>query len=280
MKDKLDKILNNLSQNLYTPFSNAEVSAGELPSFIADTICVLPCGGESKRMAGLTDKHKTALSLPGGETLISRTVRSYNAAGIHKFLLLVGVGANSVIESTRDLREEGIEISYCPDPEKPVGRGGAILNAILQGYIKPEQNTIVHNADDQIVGYPGSFLNDICEAHIAHRKAGGLVTAIIARATPYAYTAFRIQHGMVTDITPAPMIPVPAHAGVTVMSPDVYSLFTKLFNLTEKKDFEGYLFPILAREKKLFAFGIPGNCWYPVNNPKEYESLVKALSKT
>ena len=47
--------------------------------------------------------------------------------------------------------------------------------------------------------------------------------------------------------------------------------------LTEKKDFEGYLFPILAQENRLFAFGIPGDCWYPVNNPKEYDNLLKRL---
>lgn len=242
------------------------------------TICVLPCGGESKRMAGLTDKHKTALSLPGGETLISRTIKSYISGGITRFVLLVGVGAESVIESTKYLQGNGTEITYCPDPEKPVGRGGAILNAILKGYIKPEENIITHNADDQIVGYSGDFINDMLRAHISHQMEGGIATAIVAKATPYAYTAFCIRNGLVTNITPTPMIPVPAHVGVTVMSKEVHTLFTRLFTLTEKKDFEGYLFPILSEEKKLFAFGIPGNCWYPVNNPKEYESLVKALS--
>jgi NDP-sugar pyrophosphorylase family protein len=61
------------------------------------------------------------------------------------------------------------------------------------------------------------------------------------------------------------------------MSPDVYTYFDTLFNLTEKRDFEGYLYPILAKDNRLFAFAIPGNCWYPVNNPKEYENLIKRL---
>ena len=277
MKGDLEKVLNKVSNELYTAMPLASVSESRLAAFLSNTICILPCGGESKRMAGLTDKHKTALDLPDGETLISRTIRSYAAGGLRKFVLLVGVNAESVIKSTKHLQKTGIEIVYCADPEKPVGRGGAILNAILKGSIGPEENAIVHNADDQILGYPGNFLYDICKAHIGHQRAGGLVTAIMALSTPYAYTAFKVTGGRITDIITTPEIPVPAHIGVTVMSPAIYPMFKELFNLQEKKDFEGYLFPILAKAEQLFAFGIPGSCWYPVNNPKEYEKLVKAL---
>ena len=278
MENELKRALSQLSSDLFTPASGAGATSGELEAFLKKTICVLPCGGESKRMAGVTDKHKTALELPGGETLISRVIKSYNAEGIRKFVLLVGIGAESVKESTQHLQGHGIEINYCNDPEKPLGRGGAVLNAILKGFIGPGENAIIHNADDQIVGYPGSFLKDICSAHLLHRKAGGLVTAIMATETPYAYTAFRVRNGLVTDISTAAKIPVPAHIGVTIMDSQIYPLFKQLFNLTEKKDFEGYLFPLLAKEKKLFAFEIPGNYWFPVNNPKEYENLVKVLS--
>ncbi len=280
MQDNLNKILSQALSDLYTPMPAKPVAEKELAGFLNNTVCVLPCGGESKRMAGLADKHKTALELPDGETLISRTIRAYASSGLKKFVLLVGINAESVIESTKQLQQSGLEIKYCADPGKPVGRGGAILNAIQQDFISRETNAIVHNADDQIVSYPGNFLADICRAHINHQKAGGWVTAIVAKGTPYAYTGMQIAKGRVTNITTTPMIPVPTHVGVTIMSPEVYQKFTELFNLTEKKDFEGYLFPILAREKRLFAFGIPGECWYPVNNPKEYDNLVKVLQNS
>jgi NDP-sugar pyrophosphorylase family protein len=277
MKDELDNILSRLLSDLYTPMPTEPVSDTDLAAFLSSSICVLPCGGESKRMAGLSDKHKTALSLPDGETIISRTIRLYASSGLKKFILLVGVNAESVIESTKHLQQSGVEINYCPDPGKPVGRGGAILNAIQQGFISRETNAIIHNADDQIVGYPGNFLADICRAHIKHQKAGGWVTAVVALSTRYAYTGMQVSNGRVINISATPMIPVPTHIGVTIMSPDVYPRFAELFNLTEKKDFEGFLFPILAKERRLFAFGIPGNCWYPVNNPKEYDNLIKVL---
>ena len=249
MKDDLNNILSKFLSDLYTPMPAEPVSDKELAAFLSSSICILPCGGESKRMAGLSDKHKTALSLPDGETIISRTIRLYASSGLKKFVLLVGVNAESVIESTKHLEQSGLEIRYCPIPGKPVGRGGAILNAIQQGFISCETNAIIHNADDQIVGYPGNFLADICRAHINHQKAGGWVTAVMTLSTPYAYTGMQVSNGRVINISATPMIPVPTHIGVTVMSPDVYPRFTELFNLTEKKDFEGYLFPFWRRKK-------------------------------
>ena len=277
MKDQLNEILAKLLNDLYTPMTAEPVSEKDLAAFLDNSICVLPCGGESKRMTGISEKHKTALSLPNGETIISRTIRLYASSGIKKFVLLIGVNAQSVIESTEQIQQSDLEIKYCTDPSKPVGRGGAILNAIQQGFINHKTSIIIHNADDQIVGYPGNFLADICRAHINHQKAGGWVTAIVAESTPYTYTGMQISNGRVVIMSAKPMIPVPTHIGVTVMTPEVYPRFSELFNLTEKKDFEGYLFPILANERRLFAFGIPGNCWYPVNNPKEYDNLVKVL---
>ncbi len=278
MSDSLNDILKQALSNLYSPLPQAKpVTKEELAEFIDNSVCILPCGGESKRMAGLSDKHKTALELPEGETLISRTIQSYIAGGVKNFVLLVGINAESVIEGTRHLQQPGVDIKYCPDPAKPVGRGGAILNALQKGFISRMNNAIVHNADDQIVGYPGNFLHDIYRAHINHQKSGGWITAIVARSTPYAYTGFQILDGKVINITTTPEIPVPTHVGITIMSPNVYTYFDTLFNLDEKKDFEGYLYPILAKENRLFAFGITGECWYPVNNPKEYNNLLKRL---
>jgi NDP-sugar pyrophosphorylase family protein len=99
----------------------------------------------------------------------------------------------------------------------------------------------------------------------------------VAHETAYAYSAMKVVEGRVTEISANPKLILPTHIGVTIMSPEVYPLFSELFDLKEKKDFEGYLFPILARQGKLFAYGISGDCWYPVNNPKEYENLKKAL---
>ena len=73
------------------------------------------------------------------------------------------------------------------------------------------------------------------------------------------------------------MVPIPAHVGVTILSPKIYNLFAKLFNYEQKTDFEKVLFPILTNEKKLYAMEIPENNWIAVNNLKSYNNLLKRI---
>ena len=71
--------------------------------------------------------------------------------------------------------------------------------------------------------------------------------------------------------------PVPAHVGITVFSPNILPRFKELFRLTEKSDFEKVLFPLLAREKKLWSAGLTKGTWIAVNDLKSYKKLVTML---
>ncbi|NUM35921.1 MAG: hypothetical protein HUU50_15365 [Candidatus Brocadiae bacterium] len=271
---------NNLLELCSSLYQEEEDIAQEIEEFQKNTVIVLPCGGESKRMAALAqDKHKTALTIPGGNTLLSRMIRSYAEEGAKEFVLLVGIHADSLIQSTDALLKDlkNITIKYSPDPEKPVGRGGAVLHAKEKGFIPPDSSIIVHNADDQIAGYPGNFFHDICKAHIITQKKGGCATAIVALLTSFAYTAMKIEKGKVVSMASKPQIPIPAHIGVSILGQEAQKRFQDLFDYSAKKDFEEHLFPLLIEEGKLCAFGIPGNTWYAINTPKEYETFLKAI---
>lgn len=281
-KKEFEQNLLDLCQSLYEIQEEIAVSSEEIEEFQKKLVVVLPCGGESKRMAELAQqKHKTALTLPGGDTMLSRMIRCYAEQGAREFVLLVGIHAESVIQSTQSLCQglKNINIQYSPDPEKPVGRGGAILHAIEKGLIPKDASIIVHNADDQIAGYPGNFYYDICRAHLAAQKQGGCATAIVALLTSFAYTAMKVEKGKVVGMASKPQIPIPAHIGVSILSNEAQKRFKELFDYSRKKDFEEHLFPILLEENKLYAFGIPGNTWYAVNTPKEYENFIKRLSE-
>ena len=61
----------------------------------------------------------------------------------------------------------GCTVRYSEDPGRPVGRGGAIRHALLNGSIPRDKNLIVHNPDDVIALYTGSFPADVVAAHLA-----------------------------------------------------------------------------------------------------------------
>jgi NDP-sugar pyrophosphorylase family protein len=272
--------LDNFRKAIYSPGESAHLSSAELQRFAKNCVVALAVGGEGSRLKGVTESqqvHKTALRLPNGETMTERTIRMYREEGFRDFVALVFHHAQSVIDALGDGSHLGVHITYSHDPEHPVGRGGAIRNALDNGSIPRTKNLIVHNPDDQIIRYEGSFPHDIVAGHLAGVQRGMLATAVVVDGTPYTYTGMKIDQGVVEQIEMYPYIPIPTHVGVTVFSPSVYGHFIKLFDLTKKVDFESVLFPLLAQEKQLYSYMIPGRCWLSVNDPKALAQLVELV---
>jgi NDP-sugar pyrophosphorylase family protein len=111
-------------------------------------------------------------------------------------------------------------------------------------------------------------------------KKGMLATPVLAPGQPYAATGMMVVNNEVRDTQMYPLIPVPAHIGVTVFSPEILPRFLQLFSYEEKNDFEQVLFPILAKEKKLWSVGLTKGAWIAVNDLKSYNSLAKMLEQT
>lgn len=275
-------ILKRLGKDMYTPGETVEISRQEINDFLDNCIVGLPAGGFGERLKGVTgtgNTHKTSLVLPNGETMIERTIRMYAEVGLKRFVAFIFHHASSIIDILGDGGELGVSITYCEDPGKAIGRGGAILNALIKGSIPGDRNLIVHNPDDQILDYRGRFPIDIVRGHLSGRKKNAIATPVVVLSQPYGFTGMKIVNGKVEEIRMYPHIPIPTHIGVTVFSPEVYPYFHKLFDLEEKKDFEGSLFPLLAREGKLWSVKIPRECWLPVNDPKALGRLIEALDK-
>jgi len=272
--------LDNFRDAIYSPGERTDISDTELQRFAGNSVVALAVGGEGSRLKAATESHqahKTALRLPNDDTMAGRTIRMYRDAGFRDFVALVFHHAQSVIDVLADGKSLDVHITYSHDPERPVGRGGAIRNALDNGSIPRTKNLIVHNPDDQIIRYEGSFPRDIVAGHLAGVQKGMLATAVVVDGTPYTYTGMKIDHGVVEQIEMYPYIPIPTHVGVTVFSPSVYSYFTKLFDLTKKVDFESVLFPLLAQVKRLYSFVIPGKCWLSVNDPKALAKLIELV---
>ena len=185
--------------------------------------------------------------------------------------------ADSIKDLLGDGSRLGISITYRHDPEHLVGKGGAMRNAIENGSIPADRSCIVHNPDDQIINYGGDFARDAVAAHLAGTRRGMIATAVVADGSPYAFTGMKIEAGVVAQTEMYPYIPIPAHIGVTIFSPAAYEYFLRLFDLTKKIDFESVLFPLLVEERKLYSFGISGQCWLAVNDQK---ALIKLAQLT
>lgn len=276
----LQSELDELAKRVASFHEAPTVSDEEWKNFADNTVVALMAGGESTRYAGVVEGEpvqKNAHELPNGDTMIEMAIRAYRDVGITKFVALIYHNAHTVKDRLGDGSSLGVEITYCQDPEPPAGKGGAIRNALEQGAIPLDRNLIVANPDDVIWDFPGSYVRFIGEAHTEGVKKNMLATAVLAAGQPYASTGMMVVDNAVVDTHMYPLIPVPAHVGITVFSPEILPRFKELFSLTEKSDFENILFPILAEEKKLWSAEITKGTWIAVNDLKSYNQLVKLL---
>lgn len=248
--------------------------------FAENVTVALMAGGESSRFTPVLNGqeiHKNAYELPNGDTMIEMAIRMYRDAGIKNFVALVYHNAHTVEDLLGDGSRLGVHITYSHDPEKPVGKGGAIRNALDNGSIPLDSYMIVANPDDVILDFPGSFVRYIGEAHLEGEKQGMLATPVLAPGQAYASTGMMVVDNKVVDTQMYPLIPIPAHVGITIFSPAVLPRFKELFSLEEKSDFEQVLFPLLAQESTLWSVGLTKGTWIAVNDLKSYKLLCSKL---
>ncbi len=280
---ELQKELDGLAERVASFREPSKVSDETWKAFTDNAVVALMAGGESTRYAAVLAGEKiqkNAHQLPNGDTMIEMAIRAYRDAGIKKFVALVYHNAHTVQDRLGDGSSLGVEIKYSQDPEPPAGKGGAIRNALENGSIPTGSYLIVANPDDVILEFPGSYVRFIGEAHLEGEKHGMHATAVLAHGQPYASTGMMVVNNAVIDTQMYPLIPVPAHVGITVFSPDILPRFQELFSLTKKSDFEQVLFPILAKENKLWSAGLTKGTWIAVNDLKTYNQLIKHLPET
>lgn len=264
------------------PGDGVELTPEDIRSFVENCTVALAVGGHGSRLQAITNSlgvNKNALRLPNGDTMLELTIRMYRDAGFRDFVALVYHQAESIVGLLGDGTKLGVRISYSYDPGQPVGRGGAIRNALDNGSIASAKNLIVHNPDDVVVNYSGSFPQDLVAAHIAGVRKGMSATAVMAAGLRSTYTGMKVNEGIVEEVMAYPIVPIPAHVGITAFDPTVYDAFFDLFDLTQKTDFEAVLFPMLVNERRLYTCFIPTDCWLQVNDPRALETLNQLVER-
>jgi NDP-sugar pyrophosphorylase family protein len=138
--------LDDLAKRIASFSEPPKVSDQKWKDFTENSVVALMAGGESSRYAAVVHGkkiQKNAHVLPNGDTMIEMAIRTYRDAGIKKFVALVFHNAHSIEDRLGDGSKLGVEIVYSHDPEQPVGKGGAVRNAIENGSIPLDKNLIV-----------------------------------------------------------------------------------------------------------------------------------------
>jgi NDP-sugar pyrophosphorylase family protein len=261
--------------------TKTKVSPEEIEELKSQTVVVLPAGGRGLRIrneAQSGDINKAMMKI-NGLSMIEKAIQDYSSAGIKRFVVLTGFLAEKVEDHLGDGSRWGVEIKYSCDPGgRKVGNAGAILNALNNGSLDDTSTSIVHNPDDVIVGMSRPYGDVFLEGQVKAKKNGCVATFVVVPDTPFQYSGMIIEKGRVKDVTKYPPIAIPAHTGITIFDPEVYSYFQRLVSLEVESSFENIVCPVLAKENRLFAINIPSECWIPVNDLKGLEKVKTILS--
>ncbi len=274
--DKIEKDFRsyNLEQNF---------TEEEFDNFRKNTVVALTAGGLGQRTSDI-DKmqgiNKNAYTFSNGKSIVEMAIELFKNSGYTHFVALVFHKAESIVEQLKEGTDLGVSIKYSYDPGHPVGRGGAILNALNNNIIGRNENLIIYNPSDLILNYKGDFPNDIVKAHLSNTKKGIIATMVATPGFEAQCSCLRLDNSVVTDLEFHPIVPIPSHMGASVVSPAMYEYLDKNIDLSQKCDFEKVIFPILAKEEKLGATEIPQNCWYPVKDSKTLEKAEEALKSS
>jgi len=281
MPDTLVSIMAELRARINTADTKTKVSPEEIEELKSQTVVVLPAGGRGLRIrneAQSGDINKAMMKI-NGLSMIEKAIQDYSSAGIKRFVVLTGFLAEKVEEHLGDGSRWGVEIKYSRDPDgRKVGNAGAILHALNNGTLDGTSTSIVHNPDDVIVGMSRQYGDVFLEGQVKAKKNGCVATFVVVPDTPFQYSGMIIEKGRVKDVTKYPPIAVPAHTGITIFDPEVYSYFRRLVSLEVESSFENVVCPVLAKENRLFAINIPSESWIPVNDLKGLEKVKTVLS--
>lgn len=276
----MQKALQNLKDDICKLSETPEIEEKRWLGIAKQTTVLLMAGGESSRLQSITagtSTNKNSFTLPNGDTMIEMGLRMYVEAGVTDFVALLYHEGESVEKVLGDGSKFGATIRYSYDPGKPVGKGGAVKQAFASGSVGDDRYIIVHNPDDLILDFEGSFPRHILSGHLANEDQKALASVVVVEGTPYPYTGMKVENNLVTEIEMYPIIPIPTHIGVTVFSPGLKNTFMSNFDYNVKSDFEKVLFPKFSAIGQLGAVGIPAANWLPVNTPKAYKELLKRL---
>ncbi|MEM1620166.1 MAG: nucleotidyltransferase family protein [Fervidicoccaceae archaeon] len=248
----------------------------ELEELAANTPVVLPAGGAGRRMG--SSKPKPLVELLG-KPLIDWAIEYFASSGFREFVLLLGYGAEQVIEHLERNTRRGIKMEYSVDPEPRgrVGKAVALRRAVESGLVKGR--SVIAFPDDLFLD--SSLPLRLLLAHLEHARSGALATAVLASGYRLPFGVARVgSDGLVEGFEEKPRLDLLVNAGMYALEGEALRLLLDLVppRPAEPVELETTLMPELARRRKLASLIVPASRWLPINTIKDLEEAEKILS--
>jgi NDP-sugar pyrophosphorylase family protein len=229
---------------------------------VAPKKAVVLAGGQGTRLRPITYELPKALIPVHDRTLTEHLFDLFRRHSISNVIMAVGHMSEKIKGHYGDGSRFNVNLSYVEEKE-PLGTGGPLLLAKDQ----LRETFIVTNGDE---------LKDI-DLHAMyefHRRNKAVATiALTTVSDPCHYGVARLDGNRILEFVEKPAKgKEPSNlinSGLYIMEPEIIELVKPGFCMTEKD-----VFPLLARQGKLFGFPFSGQ-WFDTGNMERYERAIK-----
>jgi len=223
---------------------------------------VILAGGKGTRLRPITYEIPKALIPVHDRTLTEHLFDLFKRHSINNVIMAVGHMSDKIKNHYGDGSRFNVNCSYVQENE-PLGTGGPLLLAKDQ-----LRETFIATNGDELKDI------DLDKMYKFHKKMGAIVTiALTTVSDPSKYGVARLEGGRILEFVEKPSKEkAPSkliNSGLYIMEPEVIELIKPGFCMTEKD-----VFPILAKEGKLFGFPFSGQ-WFDTGNMERYEKAIK-----
>ncbi len=228
------------------------------------TKAIILSGGWGTRLRPLTCTIPKTLIPVVNKPVIERQILLLKSAGINEIILAVSVMSDILRNYFGNGEKLGLNIHYT-DEENPLGTAGAIK--LAEDFLK-DDNFFMLNGD-VILNFN---FKEMIKAHEHYKGKGLIASKVLDDPSRYGVLIVNEEDNKILKflekseyIPPnGKSIPMPINAGVYLLDPEIF----QYIDPRKKVSIEREVFPILAREEKLYHYSIPG-IWKDIGKPEE-----------
>ncbi|MBD3164029.1 NTP transferase domain-containing protein [Candidatus Woesearchaeota archaeon] len=225
---------------------------------------VILAGGRGTRLRPLTYKIPKALIPINNKTLTELVFDVLKKYGIRDILLSVAYKADMIKNKFKDGSGYGLNISYIEEP-CPLGTAGPLI-------ILNKENRTIKETFFMING------DNLCKANLQkmlefHKENKAVATIALTKVeNPCRYGVAELNKNKISQFMEKPKNPPSNYinSGYYILEPEVFGLTRN----REKAMMEKDIFPVLAKQGKLFGFKSDA-LWFDTGTFERYEKVKK-----
>jgi NDP-sugar pyrophosphorylase family protein len=207
---------------------------------VIDLKAIILAGGKGERLRPYTEDKPKCMIPVLGNPLLSFTMRLLRAHGFNSVTICGGYLHEVVEGYFGDGSKWGLKIDYLVEKE-PLGRGGAMRNALEHIQPMPNESVLAMNGDMLTNLNLSEFIN----FHKKHNATASLVT--VPLRSPYGVVDVG-ENAAVNGFREKPELPFWINAGIYLLDPKIIE------DLPKVGDHEETTFPKLSAEGTLKAY--------------------------